>query len=292
MKKSKGRIVFEVINVIVLSLLSFACLFPLLNILAMSFSSSTAVAAGKVSIFPVEFNLYAYDYVVGKADFWKALLRSVERVAIGLPLNMILTIMLAYPLSKESTSFRMRTVYVWIFFFTMLFSGGLIPGYLLIQNLKMMDTIWALVLPAAVPVYNVILMLNFFRGIPEEIRESAVMDGASEFKIFTSIIFPLSMQVVSTVGLWIALGHWNSFYDTMLYTTDTNLWTLQYYLMKVIKESSGSFIAGMPAEMIGNISAETVSFAAIVISVIPILVVYPLIFKMLTKGVVIGSLKG
>ena len=163
MKKSKGRIVFEVINVIVLSLLSFACLFPLLNILAMSFSSSTAVAAGKVSIFPVEFNLYAYDYVVGKADFWKSLLRSVERVAIGLPLNMILTIMLAYPLSKESTSFRMRTVYVWIFFFTMLFSGGLIPGYLLIQNLKMMDTIWALVLPAAVPVYNVILMLNFFR---------------------------------------------------------------------------------------------------------------------------------
>ena len=160
MKKSKGRIVFEVINVIVLSLLSFACLFPLLNILAMSFSSSTAVAAGKVSIFPVEFNLYAYDYVVGKADFWKSLLRSVERVAIGLPLNMILTIMLAYPLSKESTSFRMRTVYVWIFFFTMLFSGGLIPGYLLIQNLKMMDTIWALVLPAAVPVYNVILMLN------------------------------------------------------------------------------------------------------------------------------------
>ena len=120
MKKSKGRIVFEVINVIVLSLLSFACLFPLLNILAMSFSSSTAVAAGKVSIFPVEFNLYAYDYVVGKADFWKSLLRSVERVAIGLPLNMILTIMLAYPLSKESTSFRMRTVYVWIFFFTML----------------------------------------------------------------------------------------------------------------------------------------------------------------------------
>ena len=141
MKKSKGRIVFEVINVIVLSLLSFACLFPLLNILAMSFSSSTAVAAGKVSIFPVEFNLYAYDYVVGKADFWKSLLRSVERVAIGLPLNMILTIMLAYPLSKESTSFRMRTVYVWIFFFTMLFSGGLIPGYLLIQNLKMKDTI-------------------------------------------------------------------------------------------------------------------------------------------------------
>ena len=174
MKKSKGRIVFEVINVIVLSLLSFACLFPLLNILAMSFSSSTAVAAGKVSIFPVEFNL----------------LRSVERVAIGLPLNMILTIMLAYPLSKESTSFRMRTVYVWIFFFTMLFSGGLIPGYLLIQNLKMMDTIWALVLPAAVPVYNVILMLNFFRGIPHELEEAAEIDGAGQWRICFQIFVP------------------------------------------------------------------------------------------------------
>ena len=141
----------------------------------------------------------------------------------------------------------------------MFFSGGTVPYYLIIVSLKLFNNFLVYIIPSLFSVYNMLVFSNFFRGIPEEIRESAVMDGASEFKIFTSIILPLSMPVVSTVGLWIAVGHWNSFYDTMLYTTDTNLWTLQYYLMKVIKESSGSFIAGMPAEMIGNISAETVS---------------------------------
>lgn len=170
-RKSKGRIVFEIVNCSILSILAFIC--QLLNILAMSFSSSTAVSAGKVLLWPVDFNTFAYKYVIGKMDFWKALLKSIERVALGLPLNMLLTITLAYPLSKETTAFRMRTVYVWIFFFTMLFSGGLIPGYLLIQNLGLMDSIWALVLPGAVPVFNVILMLNFFRGIPHELEEAA-----------------------------------------------------------------------------------------------------------------------
>ena len=151
---TKGRLVFQIINSTVLIFLSLLCLFPLLNILAMSFSSATAVSAGRVSVWPVEFNTYAYSYVIGKRDFWNSLLKSVERVCIGVPFSMLITILVAYPLSKERTQLRLRSFYSWIFFFTMLFSGGLIPGYLLIQNLHLMDTIWALILPMACLLYT------------------------------------------------------------------------------------------------------------------------------------------
>ena len=166
-KKSKGRIVFQIINYSLLTLLLAVCLFPILNILARSFSSATAVSAGKVSLLPVEFTTSAYQYVLERKEFWLALLKSMERVLIGVPLSMLITIMTAYPLSKSNTQLRSRSVYTWIFFFTMLFSGGLIPGYLLIQNLHMMDTIWALILPTTISVYNIVLMLNFFRWIPK-----------------------------------------------------------------------------------------------------------------------------
>ena len=292
MKKSKGRIVFEVINVIVLSLLSFACLFPLLNILAMSFSSSTAVAAGKVSIFPVEFNLYAYDYVVGKADFWKSLLRSVERVAIGLPLNMILTIMLAYPLSKESTSFRMRTVYVWIFFFTMLFSGGLIPGYLLIQNLKMMDTIWALVLPAAVPVYNVILMLNFFRGIPHELEEAAEIDGAGQWRICFQIFVPCAKPSIATLMLFSFISHWNSWFDGLIYSNFPSSYPLASFLQTVVVQRDMTLLSLEDWQSMSMISDRTVRCAQIFVGIIPIILIYPFAQKYFVKGMTVGSVKG
>lgn len=216
-KMTKGRLVFQIINYTVLILLSALCLFPLLNILAMSFSSATAVAAGKVSVLPVEFNTYAYSYVIGKKDFWNSLLKSVERVGIGVPFSMLLTILVAYPLSKERTQLRLRSFYSWIFFFTMLFSGGLIPGYLLIQNLHLMDTIWALILPMAVPVYNIVLMLNFFRGIPRELEEAALIDGANQFQTCFRIYVPCAKPSIATLTLFCFITHWNSYFDGLIF---------------------------------------------------------------------------
>ena len=179
------------------------------------------------------------------------------------------------------------------FIITMFFGGGLIPYFWVINLLGLFDNFLVYIIPALFSVYNMLVFVNFFKGIPEEIHESAVMDGASEFKIFFSIMLPLSGPVLSTVALWNAVGHWNSFFDTMIYTSSENLWTLQYYLMKVIKESSmPSAGVNLPIELLNKIAPETVSLAAIMVSVIPIFILYPVILKTLTKGVVVGSLKG
>lgn len=292
LKKSKGRIVFEIINYCILFILAFLCLFPLLNILAMSFSSSTAVAAGKVLLLPVEFNTYAYQYVVGKIEFWKALIRSLERVALGLPLNMLLTIILAYPLSKEATAFRMRTVYVWIFFFTMLFSGGLIPGYLLIQNLGMMDSIWALVLPIAVPVYNVILMLNFFRGIPHELEEASLIDGANQWQTCFLIYVPCAKPSIATLALFSFISHWNSWFDGLIFSNFPSSYPLASYLQTVVVRRDMSLLSLDDWQSLSMVSDRTVRCAQIFLGIIPIILVYSFAQKYFVKGMTLGSVKG
>lgn len=291
-RKSKGRIVFEIVNCSILSILAFICLFPLLNILAMSFSSSTAVSAGKVLLWPVDFNTFAYKYVIGKMDFWKALLKSIERVALGLPLNMLLTITLAYPLSKETTAFRMRTVYVWIFFFTMLFSGGLIPGYLLIQNLGLMDSIWALVLPGAVPVFNVILMLNFFRGIPHELEEAALIDGANQWQTCFRIFVPCAKPSIATLMLFSFIGHWNSWFDGLIFSNFPKSYPLASFLQTVVVQRDMSLLSLDDWQSLAMISDRTVRCAQIFIGIIPIIFVYPFVQKYFVKGMTLGSVKG
>ncbi|MGN0971407.1 MAG: carbohydrate ABC transporter permease [Aristaeellaceae bacterium] len=292
MKPTASRKVFIVINTLVLALLAALCLFPLINILAMSFSSSTAVAAGKVSIFPVEPNLYAYQYVIGKRDFWTSLQRSALRVVIGVPLNMILTILLAYPLSKESTAFRMRTVYVWIFFFTMLFSGGLIPGYLLIQNLHLMDTIWALVLPIAVPVYNVILMLNFFRGIPHELEEAALIDGAGHWRTCFQVFVPCATPSIATLALFSFITHWNSWFDGLIFSNFPSSYPLASFLQTVVVARDMSLLSLDDWKSLSMISDRTVRCAQIFVGIIPIIFIYPFAQKYFVKGMTLGSVKG
>ena len=216
----------------------------------------------------------------------------MERVAIGLPLNMVLTIMLAYPLSKESTSFRMRTVYVWIFFFTMLFSGGLIPGYLLIQNLKMMDTIWALVLPAAVPVYNVILMLNFFRGIPHELEEAAEIDGAGQWRICFQIFVPCAKPSIATLMLFSFISHWNSWFDGLIFSNFPSSYPLASFLQTVVVQRDMTLLSLEDWQSMSMISDRTVRCAQIFVGIIPIILIYPFVQKYFVKGMTVGSVKG
>ena len=291
-KKSVSRIVFEIINYCIMFLLTAVCLLPVIHVLALSFSSNTAAAAGLVKLLPVEFTTYSYQYVAGRKEFWNAVLRSLQRVGIGVPLSMLLTILIAYPLSKEADRFRFRTVYVWIFFFTMLFSGGLIPGYILIQNLKMMDSIWALILPIAVSVYNVVLMLNFFRGIPRELEEAAQIDGAGHLHTCFRIYVPCALPSIATISLFTFVGHWNSWFDGLLFSNFSQNYPLASYLQTVVVKRDMALIGAGDLQALQNISDRTVRCAQIFMGMLPVLVVYPFVQKYFVKGIVVGSVKG
>lgn len=291
-KMTKGRILFQILNYTLLTFLAVLCLFPLIHILAMSFSSAAAVASGKVSLWPVEFNTAAYEYVVGKREFWKSLLVSVERVVIGVPFTMLITILVAYPLSKERSQLRMRTVYSWIFLFTMLFSGGLIPGYLLIQNLHLMDTIWSLILPLAVPVYNIVLMLNFFRGIPRELEEAALIDGANQFQTCFRIYVPCAKPSIATLTLFSFITHWNSYFDGLIFSNFPDSYPLASFLYTVVVQRDMSLLSIEKIQMMSMIDDRTIRCAQIFISLIPIMLVYPFAQKYFVKGMTVGSVKG
>ena len=291
-KMTKGRMAFQIVNYTVLTVLALLALFPLLSILAMSFSSATAVSAGKVTLFPVEFNLNAYKYVIEKQEFWTSLGRTVLRVFIGVPLSMLITIMTAYPLSKERSQLRARSVYTWIFFFTMLFSGGLIPGYLLIQNLHLMDTIWALILPMTVSVYNIVLMLNFFRNIPRELEEASLIDGANQFQTCFRIFVPCATPSIATLSLFSFIAHWNSYFDGLIFSNFPDKYPLASYLYTVVVKRDMSLLSLSDIQLLSMIDDRTIRCAQIFISLLPIMLIYPFAQKYFVQGMTVGAVKG
>lgn len=291
-KTSLGRKVFVVCNFIFLALLSFLCLMPIIHILAISFSSGAAAAAGKVTLWPVEFTTAAYNNVFGKPEYLRAFWVSVQRVVLGTSLSMFLVILTAYPLSKETHQFRLRTWYAWFFVFTILFNGGLIPTYLTVKSLGLIDTLWALILPTAVPVFNVILLLNFYRSLPKELEESSRIDGAGHFTTLWKIYVPLSLPALATTGLFTMVGHWNSWFDGMLYMNHTENYPLQTFLQTVIIQMDFRFIKAENAELMLKLSDRTSRAAQIFVAAFPILIVYPFLQKLFIKGIVMGSVKG
>lgn len=282
---------FDWINVTIMLLFALISVYPLIYVLAGSFSEGKDYINGGIYLFPRVFSTENYYVVLNDVRLWKSYGITIASTVLGTVTAVIFTAIVAFAMSRPNLLCKS-----WIyrfFVFTMFFGGGLIPYFWVINLLGLFDSFFVYIIPALFSVYNMLVFVNFFKTIPEEIHESAVMDGASEFRIFFKIILPLSGPVVSTVALWIAVGHWNSFFETMIYTSNNNLWSLQYYLMKVIKESSlPDTSASLPIELLEKVAPETVSLAAIIISVIPIFILYPLILKTLTKGVVVGSLKG
>ena len=182
-----------------IALITVSCIVPIVNVLATSFSSAEYINAGQVGLLPKGFTTAAYQFVLQDSRFWRSVWVTVERMLIAVPVNLIFTILVAYPLSKPENEFRHRKYYVAYFMVTMLFNGGLVPTYLLVYNLHLLDTIWALVLPGAVNVFNAIILMNFFRGLPKEIEESALIDGAGQFTILRKIILPLSKPSIATI---------------------------------------------------------------------------------------------
>jgi len=282
---------FNAANAVFLLVLAILCLLPLVNVLAVSFSSSAAASAGLVKLWPVDFTWKAYEYVLQKPEFLRAFTVSVERVAIGTVLNMLLTITLAYPLSKEPSAFIGRLFYVWFFVVTMLVSGGLIPWYLIIQQLGMLGSIWALVLPGAVNVFNVVLLLNFYRGLPRELEEAAFVDGAGHWKILWSIYVPLSLPALATLILFTMVGHWNSWFDGLILMNSPTDYPLQSYLQTVVINRDLSLITMADAETLAMVSDRTMKGAQIFLAALPIICVYPFLQRFFIKGIVMGSVK-
>lgn len=289
---SLGRKAFTVCNIVILIALAAICLLPLINILAISFSSSAAAGSGSVRFLPVDFTLDSYEFVLKKTEFWKAFAISVQRVLIGVPLSMLLTVLMAYPLSKRNDKFRGRQVYVVLLVFTMLFSGGLIPWYMTISQLGLIDTFWALILPSAVSVYNMIILMNFFRQLPDELEEAAFIDGAGHWRTLFQIVLPLSKPALATIVLFCVVTQWNSWFDGLLLMNSPDNYPLQSYLQTVIINQDMTLASSGSALALAEVSDRTQKAAQAFVAALPILCVYPFLQKYFTTGLVVGSVKG
>lgn len=286
-----SRYLFVVCNYVALTLLALLCLFPLIHVLALSLSSATAAAGGRVVLWPVEFTTNAYEYAMSRPQFVDAFIVSIKRVLLGASVNMILTILVAYPLSKENAVFRARTFYVWFFVITMLFSGGLIPLYMIVRATHLLDSIWALVLPTAVPVFNVVLLLNFFRAIPRDLEEAAFIDGAGHWTILWQIYLPLSKPALATLTLFTIVLHWNSWFDGLIFMNSPANYPLQSYLQTLVQLDLFQ-LSGTDQRLLQLVSNQTLRAAQIFLAAVPILLVFPFLQRYFVKGVVLGSVKG
>lgn len=287
---TRGYRIFTVVNIVLLFLIALICILPLLNIAAISFSDKSAAAANKVGFWPVGFNVSAYKMVFSKPTFLIALWNSVKRTVLGVTINLVLMLLTAYPLSKSAKSFKGRNIFMWIFVFCMIFNGGMVPGYILINNLHMMDTIWALVLPPALPIMSMVIVMNYMRGLPEEIEEAAYIDGASYWRTFTSIIVPLSTPVIATVTLFSFVGHWNSWFDGLIFMNDVKNYPLQTYLQMIIVNRDATSME--QAKYFLDVSEATLKAAQVCIAILPIILIYPLVQRYFVSGIVMGSVKG
>lgn len=293
-KVLSGYGIFNIINHILLITLAILCILPMINVLSISFSSASKIAAGEVKLLPVEFTLNAYKLVLKDKTFWHALLVSVERVILGSVITVALTIITAYPLSKNSRDFRARRYYVWYIFFTMLFNGGMIPGFLVVYFTGLYNSIWALIIPGAIAPFSVILMLNFFRQLPNEMEEAAFMDGAGHWTILWQIVVPVSKPVIATITLFTMVNHWNAWFDAVLYLKKTQDYPLQAYLQSLLSAAVDISKYLTPEEMSHyyDLTPRNLRAAQIFIAAFPILITYPFLQKYFAKGLVIGSVKG
>lgn len=289
-KKRRASIssrVFDVIVYTLLVLVALVTIIPFLQVVTISMSPPEVVASYGLHLFPTKIDMEGYRSIFKYKLLWSSYYNTIVRTALGTGLSMVLYIVGAYPLSKRYLPNRR----FWMFFviFTMYFSGGMIPSYLLINNwLKLSNTLWALILPPAMSAYNLIIVRNFFESIPDSLEESARIDGARETTVLFKIVVPLSKPVLATVALWCMVSHWNAWYDCMLYIRDDARYVLQYTLQRILLDGQVQDLDNIGAK----VNTETMKMASIVVSILPIMVVYPFVQKYFTKGVMIGAVKG
>ena len=287
--------VYDIVVVLILVLVAFLCLAPLINSLAISFSDRTSAGIGKVTFWPIHFNVASYENIVREGKFFTAFWVSVKRVLLGTAINMFLIILTAFPLSKDPRVFRMRNVYMWIIVFTLLFSGGLIPLFILVKSLNLMDTLWALVLPGAVPVFSVIILMNFFKGLPRALEEAAIVDGASPLVVLVRIFIPLSLAPIATVALFAIVGHWNAFFDGKIFINTLAKVPLATYIQSLTASLTAEQMATLtPQELVRRLQMSDLTFnsAKAIVAMVPLLMLYPFLQRYFVTGIILGAVKG
>ncbi len=285
--------VFDAINWVYLSVALVLVLYPLLYILGSSFSSPEAVTSGRVWLWPVDFSLMAYELVLDYTTIWTGYANSLLYMVVGTLIGVCTTICAAYPLSRKEL--RGKKVFNFIFFFTMIFNGGIVPSFLLINNLGIYDTMWAIVLPGAVSAWNIIIMRTFFEGnIPQELYESAELDGCNDVRSLWHITLPLSGAIIAVISLFFAVWLWNSYYSALMYLSDQDKYPLQIILRQILimNDTSNSLFADINSLLRNQGVQDVLKFVLIVVASLPLLIIYPFVQKHFIKGVMVGSVKG
>ena len=293
-KTSVGRKSFLIFNYLFLAAVCLTCVLPFVNLLAVSFSGNTAVAAGKVTFWPVDFTTFSYEYALRGGKFLRALLISIELVILGTGVNVLLMVLTAYPLSRGKDRLLGRNLYMAYFVLTMLIGGGLIPTYLVVVKAGLKNSIWSLILPGALPVYNMVILMNFIRQLPEELAEAARIDGASEWKVLLKVVLPLSKPALATVGLFCIVGHWNNWFGGIIYMSETERYPLQTYMQSLLQNFEAMMkLSGTDyALLLSQMNAQTGRAAQLFLGAIPVMLVYPFLQKDFTTGLTLGSVKG
>jgi len=285
---SVAGVVFDGFNYVFLALYGTLSLLPFLYILAASFASDAEIASRPFFIFPHKITTEAYGLVMKSAVLYKSLGVSVFVTLFGTLICLFFTITFAYPLSKKNLIGRNFILNVIIF--TMVFGGGMIPTYIMVKNLHLINSYWALILPGAINTTNLIIIKSYFQSLPAELMESSMIDGCTEMQTLWKIVLPLSKPIIATFGLFYAVGHWNNFFSALLYMNDPEKWPLQVILRQIVMLSQGTLATDLPANYVPP--AESLKMATIVVSVVPIMMIYPFLQKYFAKGVMIGAVKG
>ncbi|PZE21241.1 carbohydrate ABC transporter permease [Paenibacillus xerothermodurans] len=283
-----GNKIFDSVNYTLLAIVGLATILPFIYIIAVSFTSPHEVAKGGFILFPKEWSLSAYKYIFSTNTLIRSLGVSIMITAVGTFINLLLTSLMAYPLAR--TTLRGRKTILLGVLFTMLFSGGMIPTYFVVQALGMIDTYWSLLIPTAISAFNLIVLKNFFQAIPDGLEDSARIDGCNDIGVLFRIVLPLSMPAMATFGMFYAVSHWNSFFNAILYINDNTMWPVQVLLREIVILAQSRI--GDTGFEETEIQPLTIRMAVIVFATVPILAVYPFLQKHFAKGVLLGSVKG
>lgn len=290
-KSSIGDRTFNFVNYTILILLCFTALYPFLYLLSVSLSPNNSLNLESLSLIPKEIDLSTYRKVFENENIGRGFLSTFKRLIVGTPLTVIGTIIAAYPLSKKY--FPHRSFWTAVIVFTMFFGGGLVPTYLWMKQIGLMDNIWAITLPGMIGTYNMIIVRNFFMSLPDSLEESARIDGANDLLILFRIIIPVSMPIIATVTLWTLVGHWNAWFDSLVYIRDAKKQVLQVVLRAIVLEGTQDMMdLSTSLDDASSVSPDSIKAATIMVATIPIILVYPFLQKYFVKGIMVGSLKG
>jgi len=272
-------------------ILAFSCLYPLWFALCLSLSDKAAANSGMVTVYPININVSSYQEIMKDAKFFNSFWISIQRTVLGTVVTMLVLIMMAYPLSKSTRDFKPRNIIMWIVLFCMVFNGGTVPWYITVQNYGLIDNIWGLVLAGSLPVFNLILVINFFRGLPADLEEAAVVDGAGPWRILFQIVVPCSIPVLATIVLFTGVYHWNEFFQGLVLTSGEAHYPLQTYIKQMVVNIQTTNLTKDQIEQMSKLSNKSLDAAKVFIAMIPMLVVYPFVQKYFVTGIMLGAVK-